>query len=164
LAEPLRRALRGTNGDQALYEVQTMEQLTAASLDRQRFLSVLFAIFAGLALVLACIGIYGVLAYLTNQRVPEIGVRMALGATAFDVVRLVLRESFGMVFSGIGVGSLAALAASRLLIRTVEGMQSTDPITLAGMIGVVVAAAFFASVVPARRASRVDPMRALRQD
>jgi predicted permease len=164
LAEPLRRVLRGTNGDQALYEVQTMEQLTAASLDRQRFLSVLFAVFAGLALVLACIGIYGVLAYFTNQRVPEIGVRMALGATAFDVLRLVLRESFGMVFAGIGVGSLAALGASRLLIRTVEGMQSTDPITLAGMIGVVVAAAFFASVVPARRASRVDPMRALRQD
>jgi ABC-type antimicrobial peptide transport system permease subunit len=164
LAEPLGRVLRGTNGDQALYEVQTMEQLTAASLDRQRFLSVLFAVFAGLALVLACIGIYGVLAYFTNQRVPEIGVRMALGATAFDVLRLVLRESFGMVFAGIGVGSLAALAASRLLIRTVEGMQSTDPITLAGMIGVVVAAAFFASVVPARRASRVDPMRALRQD
>ena len=164
LAEPLARALRGPGGDQALYELETMEQLVSASLDRQRFLSVLFAIFAALALVLACIGIYGVLAYLTNQRVPEIGVRMALGATAGDVLRLVLRESLGTVFGGIGIGLLAALAASRVLVRTVEGVRSTEPSTLAGTIAIVVAAALCASFLPARRASRVDPMTALRQE
>src|SRR6059058_2750925 len=120
------RELRGAAGDQALYEVHTMEQLVSASLARQRFLLLLFGIFAGLALLLACIGIYGVLAYLTGQRVPEIGVRMALGATARDVIRLVLRQSLGMVFGGIAVGIVTALAAGRLLMHTVDGMQSNE--------------------------------------
>ena len=164
LEEPLSLALRGPERDQALYEVVTMEQLTAASLDRQRFLSLLFGIFAAVSLLLACIGIYGVLAYLTSQRVPEIGLRMALGATAGDVLRLVLRESLGMVSAGIGLGLLAALAASRALVRTVPGMRSTEPFTLVVMTAIVIAAALSASFLPARRASRVDPMRALRQE
>src|SRR5437763_10160335 len=96
------RELRGAAGDQALYEVHTMEQLVSASLARQRFLLLLFGIFAGLALLLACIGIYGVLAYLTGQRVPGICVRMTLGATARDVMRLVLGQSWVMIFVGAG--------------------------------------------------------------
>src|SRR5712691_9538315 len=95
--DPLRRSLRGHGGDQILYEVRTMEQLASSSLDRQRFLMLLFGAFAGLALLLACIGLYGVLAYLTGQRVQEIGVRMALGATAGDVIWMVLHQGFGMV-------------------------------------------------------------------
>ena len=98
-----------------------MEQLASATLARQRFLLLLFGIFAGLALLLACIGIYGVLAYLTSQRVPEIGVRMALGASAGEVMWLVLQQSFGMIFIGVGVGIAAALAAGRVLGRLVEG-------------------------------------------
>src|SRR5438067_8347200 len=98
------RELRGAAGDQALYEVHTMEQLASATLARQRFLLLLFGVFASLALLLACIGIYGVLAYLTGQRVPEIGVRMALGASAADVIWLVLRQSLGMIFTGVAVG------------------------------------------------------------
>src|SRR5712664_51271 len=163
VVEPLRRQLRGAAGDQALYEVRTMEQLVSASLARQRFLLLLFGIFAGLALLLACIGIYGVLAYLTGQRVPEIGVRMALGATAREVVWLVLRQSLVMIFAGVAAGALAALAAGRLLERSVEGVRSVEPLAFAITIPVLVIAALFASFVPARRASRVDPVSALRQ-
>jgi predicted permease len=163
VVEPLRRQLRGAAGDQALYEVRTMEQLVSASLARQRFLLLLFGIFAGLALLLACIGIYGVLAYLTGQRVPEIGVRMTLGATARDVMRLVLGQSLVMIFVGVGVGIVAALATGRILNRLVEGMRPADLPTFAITILVLVIAAVFASLVPARRASRIDPVSALRQ-
>ncbi len=164
VVEPLRRELRGAAGDQALYEVHTMEQLVSASLARQRFLLLLFGIFAGLALLLACIGIYGVLAYLIGQRVPEIGVRMTLGATAQDVMRQVLGQSLVMIFFGVAVGMLGALAAGRILNRLVEGMRPADVPTFAITILVLVIAALFASFLPARRAGRIDPMSALRQE
>ena len=164
VVEPLRREVRGATGDQTLYEVRTMEQLASASLARQRFLMTLFGIFAGLALLLACIGIYGVLAYVTSQRVPEIGVRVALGASRGDVLWLVLQHSLLMIFAGVGAGIAAALAAGRVLEHSVEGMQPTGPLTFATMISVLVVAALVASFVPARRASRVDPMSALRQE
>jgi ABC-type antimicrobial peptide transport system permease subunit len=162
--EPLRRAVRGAAGDQVLYEVWTLDQLAANQLAQQRFLLLLFGIFAGLAMLLACIGIYGVLAYLTSQRVPEIGVRIALGATANDVVRLVLRQSLVMIVVGVVIGSIAALAGGRVMLRMVEGMTPTEPLTFALTILVLVAAALFASYVPARRASRIDPIAALRQE
>jgi len=164
VVEPLRREVRGVSDDQVLYEVHTMEQLAKDTIATQRFLLLLFAIFAGLALLLACIGIYGVLAYLTGQRVSEIGVRMALGATAGQVTRMVLRQSLGMIFVGVGVGILAALAAGRVLTHTVDGMQSNEPSTFIIMIPVLVLAALLASFGPARRASRIDPISALRQD
>ena len=104
------------------------------------------------------------LAYLTGQRVPEIGVRMALGASAREVMWLVLRQSLGMILVGIGLGIAAALAAGRVLERLVEGMEPTALSTFAIMIPVLVFAALVASFVPARRASRVDPMKALRQE
>jgi predicted permease len=163
VVDPLRRELRGAANDQALYEVHTMEELVSASLARQRFLLLLFGIFAGLALLLACIGIYGVLAYLTGQRVPEIGVRMTLGAKPLDIIRMVLGESLAMIFVGVGVGTLAAVAAGRILNRLVEGMRSADASTFAITIPILVIAALFASFVPARRASRIDPATALRQ-
>ena len=162
MVEPLRREVRGAANDQVAYEVRTLEQLVSDSLARQRFLLLLFGIFAVLALVLACVGIYGVLAYLTGQRVPEIGVCMALGASTRDVMWLVLRHSLVMIFGGIGVGVACALAAGGLLERLVEGMQPTGPSTFAVTIPLLVIAALFASFVPARRASRVDPVSALR--
>jgi predicted lysophospholipase L1 biosynthesis ABC-type transport system permease subunit len=164
LLDSLRREARGAAGDQVLYETRTMEQLATRSLARQRFLLLLFGVFAGLALLLACIGIYGVLAYLTSQRVPEIGVRMAVGAAARDVIRLVLGQSLGMILAGVAVGSLAALAAGRLLERLVAGMKPAEPSTFAAMVSMLVFAALIASFLPARRASRVDPMSALRQE
>jgi ABC-type antimicrobial peptide transport system permease subunit len=164
IVEPLRHELRGAAGDQALYEPRTMEQLVSASLGRQRFLLLLFGIFAGLALLLACIGIYGVLAYLTGQRVPEIGVRMTCGATARDVLWLVLRQSLALIFVGVGIGTFAALAAGRLLQGLVDGVRPADVPTLTIVIPVLVVAALLASFVPARRASRIDPITALRQE
>jgi len=164
LVEPLRHAVRGATGDQVLYEVRTLEQLTKNTLARQRFLLLLFGIFAALALLLACVGIYGVLAYLTSQRIPEFGVRMALGATARNVMGLVLRQSLGMIFAGATAGIIAAFAASRLLEHLVPGVRSTDPVAFVTMIFVLILAALLASFIPARRASRVDPMKALRQE
>ena len=141
-----------------------MEQFLRDSLARQRFLLLLFGIFAGLALLLACIGIYGVLAYLTSQRVPEIGVRVALGARVGDVMWLVMRQSLEMIFLGVAAGAVGAFAAGRILMRLVEGAQPTEVSTFAATIGVLVAAALIASFIPAQRASRVDPVMALRRE
>lgn len=164
LVEPLRRAVRGAAGDQVLYEVRTIEQLAKGTLAPQRFLLLLFGLFAALALLLACVGIYGVLAYLTSQRIPEFGIRMALGATAGNVMGLVLRQSVAMIFIGAVVGTAAAFAASRLLEHLVPGVRSTDPLAFTAMVLVLVIAALLASFIPARRASRADPMKALRQE
>jgi len=163
LLESLRKELRGAAGDQVLYQVRTMEQLEHNSLAQQRFLLLLFSIFASLALLLACIGIYGVLAYLTGQRVPEMGVRIALGASPANVQWLVLRQSITMTLVGVGLGATAAIAAARVLIRTVEGMRS-EPSAFAAVIPVLIFAALLASWFPALRASRIDPILALRQD
>ena len=164
LVESLRGQLRGTTGDQVLYEPHTMEELAHGTLAPQRFLLVLFGVFATLAMALACIGIYGVLAYLTGQRVPEMGLRMALGASESSVQWLVLRQSLRMVALGVAIGTAAGLAAARILVRNVEGMRSVDLSTFVLVIPVLVLAALLASWLPAYRASRVDPVTALRQE
>ncbi len=164
IVKPLEEELRGASGDQALYEVRTMEQLVSASLARQRFLSLLFGVFAGLALMLASIGIYGVLAYLTGQRTSEIGVRMAMGANVRDIMQLVLWQGLKMTTAGIGVGIVAALAAGQALQHLIQGMQPVNGATFAIVIPLLALAALFASFVPARRASMLDPVKALRQE
>lgn len=164
IVERIRQQVRGTTRDQAIYDVQTMEQIMSGTLAKQRFLLLLFAIFAGLALLLACVGIYGVLAYLTTQRAPEIGVRMALGASSREVMRLVLRQSLGMTLVGTCVGLGASLAAGRLLEQLVNGVRPGDPLAFATVTLVLLVAALVASFLPARRASRIDPMKALRQE
>ncbi len=164
VVEPLRKQIRGVTGDQVLYDINTFDQLATASVARQRFLLLLFGIFAALALLLACIGIYGVLAYLTSQRIPEIGVRMALGATAPNVMWMVLRQSLAMILVGVVAGTTGSWFATRSLVRLVEGVRTPEPSTFAAMITVLVVAALFASFLPARRASRIDPIKALRQE
>lgn len=160
----LRQAVRGETGDQVIYQVRTMEQLASRSIARQRFLFVLFGLFASLALLLACIGIYGVLAYLTTQRVPEIGIRIALGANPSRVVRLVMRQSLRMILIGVVLGACGALAATSVLQRLVDGVEKADPSSFVLMILVLMVAALAASFIPARRASRIDPLKALRQE
>jgi len=162
--EALQRQARGATGDQALYEVRTMEQLVSASLARQRFLLLLFAIFSGLALLLACVGIYSVLAYLMSQRVREIGVRLALGANSSDIVRLVLRESLAIILAGIGIGLLSSLASGQVLQRLVPGVQTRQGPISAVLAPVLIAVALLASYIPARRAAKVDPIVALRYE
>ena len=164
IVEPLRRTLRGPSGDQVLYEIRTMEQLAGASLARQRFLMVLFTIFSGVALVLACVGVYGVLSYLTSRRAREFGVRMALGASGADLLRLVLGQSAALIAVGVVVGTCGAWVAARLLERLVEGMRAPEPATFAVMTGVLAASALLASAIPARRAGRADAVRALRHE
>lgn len=164
IVDSLQRELRGASHDQTLYEIHTMEELVEASLARQRFLSLLFGVFAGLALVLASMGLYGVLAYLTGKRTSEIGVRMAVGANVGDIMRLVLWQGLKLTIAGVGLGILAALAAGRALQHLVEGMQPANGATFAIMIPALTLVALLASYVPARRASMVDPVRALRQE
>jgi predicted permease len=161
---PLQSALRGAAADQAMYDIETMDNVVRASLDQQRFLLMLFGIFAGVAMVLACVGIYGVLSYLTTQRIPEIGVRLALGATAADVVRFILQDSIRMIALGAVLGLAAAILAGRVLLKVIVGMQPTEPATVVAMVALLVGAALAASFVPARWASRIDPVRALRQE
>lgn len=163
VVEPLRRELRGVSNDQALYELNTMEQLMSASLARQRFLLLLFGLFAGVALLLASIGIYGVPAYLNSRRIPEIGVRMALGAGARQGVWMILRQSLGMLSAGLLLGIAGALAASHVLIGLVEGMRPVDASTFAITVPVLAAAAIAASFIPRAARAGIDPMLALRR-
>lgn len=164
MVDALQKQVRGSAGDQTLYEVRTMQQLVSASLARQRFLLLLFAIFAGLALLLACVGIYSVIAYLTNQRVPEFGVRIALGARASDIIRLVLGESLAMILLGIGIGLLGSLGSGRVLERLVPGVQTSQGLILAFVLPALILVALVACYIPARRAGKVDPAVSLRYE
>jgi ABC-type antimicrobial peptide transport system permease subunit len=164
LVEPLQRQLRGAAYDQTLYDVHTMEQLVGASLARQRFLSLVFAIFAGLALSLAAIGVYGMLAYLTGQRTSEIGLRMALGASVRQILRLVVWQGMKLTLVGVAVGGVATVAVAQTLHHLVEGMQPAGVFTYLIVIPLLPIAALLAAFIPARRASLVDPVKALRQE
>ena len=164
IVEPLRREIRTTARDQVLTEIRTMDQLAAATLARHRFLLFVMGAFAGTALLLACIGIYGVLAFLIRQRVPEFGVRMALGADSRDILELVLKQSIGMIAAGVTIGSLLAYASAQVLERWVSGIQLRDPVPFVSMIAILIGAALAASIAPARKASRTSPVTALRQE
>jgi len=136
----------------------------ADSLAARKFPLHLLGVFAALALLLSAVGIYGVTAYAVAQRTREIGVRMAIGASAGVVVRMVLAGALRTVLVGLGVGALAALAAARLIASQLYGVSARDPLTFAGIAGLLLAVALAASVIPALRAARIDPMAALRAD
>jgi predicted permease len=161
LVQALRRELRGSGGDQVVYEPRTLDQLAADSIAVQRFLMLLFAIFAGLSLLLASLGVYGVLTYITSERITEIGVRLALGATSADVMSMVLRQSLRMLATGAAIGLAGAAAGARALEHLVAGVQP-DPLAFVATLAALAVAGLAASVLPARRASRVDPVKALR--
>jgi ABC-type antimicrobial peptide transport system permease subunit len=164
IVEPLRQTIRGATNDQVLSQIGTMEQFAASTLARHNFLMLLFAVFSGMALLLASMGVYGVIAYLTRQRMPEFGVRIALGATATDIVHLVLQQSFVMLATGIAAGLVGSFIAGRVIERSLAGVESTQPLTFAVMTGVLFVAVLAACLIPARRAARIDPSAALRAD
>ncbi|HEY3740490.1 MAG TPA: ABC transporter permease [Bryobacteraceae bacterium] len=157
----------GTGNDQPVYNIHTMHELAAGSMAGQRFPMLLLVAFAALALVLATVGIYGVISYSTAQRVPEIGVRMALGAAKWDVLRMLAGQGLRLALAGVAIGVAAAMVLTRALAsfsRLLYGVKASDPLTLAGVSLFLIAAALVACWIPARRAARIDPMIALRQD
>jgi len=145
-----------------LYNVRTMEQRVNESLARRRFSTLLLSLFAGLALALSSIGIYGVMAYLVNQGTREIGIRIALGATPRHISRLVVSRGMAMAFSGLAIGLAGALVLSRLMGNLLFGVDSTDPVTFVAISMLLTFVALLASYIPAYRAARVDPVVSLR--
>ena len=162
--QAIRKKLIAENDQIIISDDEDEEAVVSRSIASQRFSLALLGAFAGLALLLASIGIYGVLSYLVGQRTPEIGVRMALGAQRSDVMRMVLRDGARMTLIGAAVGIAAALGLTRLMASMLFGVKPTDPITFAGVAVVLSAIALFSCYLPARRASRVDPMVALRYE
>ena len=162
--ESIRQKLLASNRDMIVYDNESEEKVVADSIASQRFSLILLGAFAGLALLLAGIGIYGVLSYLVGQRTREIGVRMALGAQRLDVLRMVLRDGARMTMVGAAIGLVAALALTRLMASMLFGVRPTDPVTFAAVALLLCGIALFACYIPARRAARVDPMVALRYE
>jgi putative ABC transport system permease protein len=160
----LRAALYEVDEELLLVDAAPMRQLLAAPLARPRFSAALLGAFAALALVLAAVGIYGVMAAYVRQRSHEIGVRMALGAAAGDVRRLVLGQGLALSVAGAAVGTVAALAGTRALAAVLFGVSPTDPLTFAAVASILLAVALAASYLPARRATRIDPIVTLRSE
>jgi putative ABC transport system permease protein len=164
LAGAVREAVWAVDKDQPISNVRTMDQVLAASVARERFQMLLLALFATLALVLACIGLYGVISYAVVQRTHEIGVRIALGAQSADVLRLVINQGMLLTLIGLVIGIAGAFAVTRVMTEMLFGVTATDPLTFAGVPLLLVAIAFLACYIPARRATKVDPLVALRYE
>lgn len=162
--DEIRRKLASVNGDVVVYGTETMEDVISNSLNTERFAMILLGVFAGLALVLASIGIYGVISYVVGQRTREIGIRMALGAERATVLKMVLIQAGRMVAGGLAVGLVAAIALTRLMSTMLFGVSPIDPVTLVGVAILLAGVALLACYWPARRATQVDPTVALRYE
>jgi predicted permease len=160
----VRRAVAEIDSREVIYNVQTMNEVVSNSFAARRLSMMLLGVFAALALVLACVGIYGVISYLVGQRTHEIGVRMALGAQQNDVLRLIIGHGARMALVGVAVGIVAAMGLTRLMANQLFGVSPHDPITFVGVAGLLIIVAVAACYIPARRAMRVDPIIALRCD
>lgn len=164
LLSAVKSELRNLDPDLPMYSVRTMGQRVDESLARRRFSMLLLALFAAVALTLATIGIYGVMAYMVNQSAREIGIRMALGATQRDILSLILRQGMALALSGMAIGLTAAFLLARLISSLLFGVQATDPFTFVGISALLGLIALLASYIPAQRAARIDPMISLRCD
>ena len=164
LVSAVRNELQQMDPEQPMAAVSTMDQLLAGTLSRSRFTMLVLGVFAALALILACVGIYGVIAYSVTQRTQEFGIRMALGANRRDVFRLVLGEGTRLTLLGIGLGIVAGLIVTRLMATLLYGVSATDPLTFTAVTLLLAFVGLAACYIPARRATKVDPIVALRYE
>jgi len=163
----IRKAVYGGGGDQPVYKVRTMQEIASQSMSSQRFPMILLGAFAALALLLASVGIYGVISYSVTRRVHEIGIRMALGAEKQDVFQMVIGQGLRLALAGLAIGVAAALILTRLLSSfsgLLYGVRASDPVTFVTVSLLLTGVAGFACYIPARRATKVDPMVALRYE
>jgi putative ABC transport system permease protein len=163
LTAAMRREARALNPEMPT-KFETIEQIVSASFDNRRFSMVMLGVFAGAALLLAMVGLYGIMSYITSQRTTEIGIRMALGAQRADMLRLILRQSLVLVGAGVAAGVIGAVGATRLLATLLYGVGATDLATYCTVIVLLSLAALAASYIPARRAMNVNPIEALRTE
>ena len=164
LSAAIQHEILAVDNQLAASKIRTMEQVISDSTARQNFNMLLLTTFAGLALLLAAIGIYGLMSYTVEQRTQEIGIRMALGAAREDMLKLIVRQ--GMLLAGIGVviGLAASFGLTRLLAGLLFGVKTTDLLTYAAVAIILISVAFLATYIPARRATRIDPLVALRYE
>ncbi|OLE00454.1 MAG: hypothetical protein AUI36_44415 [Cyanobacteria bacterium 13_1_40CM_2_61_4] len=164
VASAVSNAVHEVDREMPLRDVLAMDDLVANSMSQQRFNMLLLAAFAGLALLLAAVGIYSVLSYSVRQRVPEIGIRLALGARLSDVLGMVVIEGMKPTLLGVALGAVGALALGHVVSSLIYGVKPTDPITFLVVAFLLTVIALFASIIPAYRAAKVDPMVALRYE
>ena len=164
VASGVRQAVEALDAELPVYAVRTMNDYVSDAVAPNRFALVLIGVFAGVALVLASIGLYGVISYLVRQRTREIGIRMAFGAAGQNIVRLIVAQGMTMAIVGVGIGLAAAFVVTRVIDNLLFGVTATDPITFGGIAALLLAVSVLACYLPARRAMKVDPMVALRND
>jgi putative ABC transport system permease protein len=164
LVPSIESIVRDLDKDLPLFQVRTMEEMLDASIARERMSMLIFAVFAIVAVALASVGLYGVVAHGVTERTHEIGVRMALGAEARHVLGLVVRQGLSMALIGTAIGVAGAVALSRWIEALLFGVSATDPATFAVVVGTLLAVAAIACYIPAWRATRVDPTTALRAE
>jgi putative ABC transport system permease protein len=164
LVSAITNAVHEVDREQPVVGIMAMDDILADSLSHQRFNMFLLTAFSGLALLLAAIGIYSVLAYSVRRRMREIGVRMALGAQRGDILRMILGQGTRLALIGTGIGIAAALALTRLMASQLFGVTATDPVTFLSVAALIVTVALAACYIPARRATKVDPIVALRYE
>ncbi len=162
LIASVRREVQAIDPNQPIFDIRTLSEIRSQTLAPDRLNLILLTVFAGLATLLAVVGVYGVMSYMVSGRTQEIGIRMALGARSTDVVRLVVREGMVLALAGVGVGLVSAFALTRLMTTLLFGIKANDPLTFVSITTLLVAVALLACWLPARRASKVDPMIALR--